>query len=42
MGSAESHRASVMGKELEHDIKETSMWTVFIDPEKQKAIDILF
>lgn len=26
VGSAESHHASVMGKELENDIKETSMW----------------
>lgn len=40
--STESHHASVMGKELEHDIEETSMGTVFIKPEKQKAIDILF
>lgn len=30
MGSAESHHTSVMGKELENNIKETSMGTVFI------------
>lgn len=42
MGSAESHHASVMGKELEHDLKETSIRTVFAELEKEKAIDILF
>lgn len=42
MGSAEYHHASIMGKELEHDMKETYMGTVFIEPEKQKAVDTLF